>query len=75
MEKGIVKFFNTEKGFGFICMENQPDIFVHLNDILDNPKILLDGQHVEFEIGVGARGPKAKNVKVVPLIEKENDGN
>jgi len=67
--RGIVKFFNKSKGFGFIVPDDGgPDLFVHLNDIEgdDDFKTLLDGQHVEYDIGQGPRGQKAKNVKVVP---------
>lgn len=65
--RGLVKWFSKEKGFGFIIPnDGSNDIFVHLNDIEgDADKVLIDGQHVEFEIEQGARGPKAKSVKVV----------
>ena len=63
--KGIVKFFNKDNGFGFIEPEDgSSDIFVHKSD-LDND-YLIDGQNVEFDIIYGNKGPKAKNVKVVP---------
>ncbi len=64
--RGIVKFFNKEKKFGFICPEGdgQGDVFVHITDI--ECGTLIEGQHVEFETEEGSRGPKAKNVKVVP---------
>lgn len=63
MEKGTVKWFNTEKGFGFISRENGEDLFVHFSAIqVDGYKSLEEGQAVEFEIGEGARGPQAVNV-------------
>lgn len=66
--RGVVKWFSKEKGFGFIQPEGgegAKDIFVHYSDIqTDGFKTLIDGQHVEFEIQDGVKGPKAKNVKV-----------
>lgn len=65
--RGIVKFFNKEKKFGFICPDdNSKDVFVHYNDIENESKILIDGQHVEFELAPGINGhQKARNVRVV----------
>lgn len=63
MEKGTVKWFNAEKGFGFITQENGEDVFVHFSAIQSEGYRSLDeGQAVEFEIGEGARGPQAVNV-------------
>ncbi|MBS4762014.1 cold-shock protein [Carnobacteriaceae bacterium zg-ZUI252] len=63
MEKGTVKWFNGEKGFGFITRENGEDLFVHFTAIqTDGYRTLEEGQAVEFEIGEGARGPQAVNV-------------
>ncbi|MDO4711783.1 MAG: cold-shock protein [Peptostreptococcaceae bacterium] len=63
MNKGTVKWFNAEKGFGFITDENQQDIFVHFSGIVsDGFKTLSDGQKVTFEVSEGARGPQAVNV-------------
>ncbi len=63
MNKGTVKWFNGEKGFGFITDENGQDIFVHFSAIVaDGFKTLADGQKVTFEISEGARGPQAVNV-------------
>lgn len=63
MEKGTVKWFNNEKGFGFISVEGQDDIFVHFSAIQDEGfKSLEEGQAVEFEIVEGTRGPQAANV-------------
>ena len=63
MATGTVKWFNGEKGFGFITDENGQDIFVHFSGIVaDGFKILADGQRVTFEVTEGARGPQATNV-------------
>lgn len=63
MNKGTVKWFNGEKGFGFITDENGQDIFVHFSGIVaEGFKTLSDGQKVTFEISEGARGPQATNV-------------
>lgn len=63
MEKGTVKWFNGEKGFGFITRENGEDLFVHFTAIqTEGFRTLEEGQAVEFEIGEGARGPQALNV-------------
>ncbi|WP_436632836.1 cold-shock protein [Latilactobacillus sakei] len=64
MEKGTVKWFNNEKGFGFISVEGQDDIFVHFSAIQDEGfKSLEEGQTVEFDIVEGTRGAQAANVK------------
>lgn len=63
MEQGTVKWFNSEKGFGFISRENGEDVFVHFTAIQsEGYRSLEEGQAVEFEIGEGARGPQAINV-------------
>ncbi|MGX7419469.1 cold-shock protein [Carnobacterium gallinarum] len=63
MEKGTVKWFNGEKGFGFIEVEGGEDIFVHFSAIQgDGFKTLDEGQAVEFEIVEGNRGAQAANV-------------
>ena len=60
---GKVKWFNAEKGFGFIEREGGDDVFVHFTAIqTDGFKTLNEGQNVEFEITDGARGPQAANV-------------
>lgn len=67
MTEGKVKWYDDTKGFGFITSADcEKDIFVHKSDV-EQP--LIDGQHVEFELQVGGKGPKAKNVKVVPKDE------
>ncbi|MGL5755789.1 MAG: cold-shock protein [Paraclostridium sp.] len=63
MKQGIVKWFNNEKGFGFISVEGGDDVFVHFSAIQrDGFKSLEEGQAVNFEIVDGARGPQAANV-------------
>ena len=60
---GKVKWFSTEKGYGFIEREDGRDVFVHFSAIQDDGfKTLNEGQAVEFEIVDGARGPQAANV-------------
>jgi CspA family cold shock protein len=64
--QGTVKFFNTEKGYGFITREGGPDLFVHHSNIAGTGfKSLSEGQVVEFEIGQGRKGDEAQNVRVV----------
>lgn len=64
--QGTVKFFNTEKGFGFIARDGGDDVFVHFSNIVgDGFKTLDEGQTVEFEIGEGRKGPEAQNVRVI----------
>lgn len=66
MEKGKVKWFNAEKGFGFIEREDGDDVFVHFSAIqAEGYKTLEEGQEVEFEITEGNRGPQASNVTAV----------
>ena len=61
--QGKVKWFNAEKGFGFIEREGGDDVFVHFSAIQgEGFKTLEEGQAVEFEIVQGARGPQAANV-------------
>jgi CspA family cold shock protein len=61
--QGKVKWFNAEKGYGFIESENGGDVFVHFSAIqTDGFKTLDEGQAVEFDIVEGARGPQAANV-------------
>ncbi|HHY73499.1 MAG TPA: cold-shock protein [Bacillus bacterium] len=63
MQNGKVKWFNAEKGFGFIEVEGGDDVFVHFSAIQsDGFKTLEEGQEVTFEIVEGARGPQAANV-------------
>ena len=63
---GTVKFFNQEKGFGFITQENGPDVFVHFRQIVtEGFNSLSEGQHVQFTIGQGQKGPQAENVQIL----------
>jgi len=63
MAKGTVKWFNDQKGFGFITPEDGPDVFVHHTAIQgDGFKTLAEGQAVEFEITEGPKGKQAQNV-------------
>jgi CspA family cold shock protein len=60
---GTVKWFNDEKGFGFIAQENGPDVFAHFSAIQgDGFKSLAEGQKVEFTITQGQKGPQAENI-------------
>ena len=66
MAQGTVKFFNAEKGFGFISREQGDDLFVHYSNIAgDGYKSLDEGQRVEFDIGKGRKGDEAQNVRVI----------
>ncbi len=63
MTQGKVKWFNSEKGFGFIEVEGGSDVFVHFSAIQgDGFKTLDEGQAVEFNVVQGNRGPQAENV-------------
>ncbi|KGP74236.1 cold-shock protein [Pontibacillus yanchengensis] len=63
MNQGTVKWFNAEKGFGFIEVEGQDDVFVHFSAIQEEGfKTLEEGQTVTFDIVEGNRGPQADNV-------------
>jgi CspA family cold shock protein len=66
MATGTVKFFNNEKGYGFISREDGDDVFVHFSNIEGSGyKTLEEGQRVEFEIGPGRKGDEALGVRVV----------
>ena len=66
MTHGIVKWFNSEKGFGFISVEGGDDVFAHFSAIqTDGYKTLEEGQKVSFNIVKGARGPQAENITIL----------
>jgi len=66
MTTRTVKFFNAEKGFGFISREEGADVFVHFSNIVGNGyKSLTEGQKVEFEIAQGRKGDEATQVRAV----------
>jgi cold shock protein len=66
MTQGTVKWFNAEKGFGFIEQTEGPDVFVHFSEIQGNGyKSLDEAQRVEFEVTAGPKGPQATGVRVI----------
>ena len=66
MAQGSVKWFNSEKGYGFIAVDDGADVFVHYSAIqMDGYRSLEEGQRVEFEISEGQKGPQADGVKAV----------
>ena len=63
---GTVKFFDEQKGFGFISREEGDDVFIHFSEIQGSGfKTLQEGQKVEFEVGPGKKGEEAKNLRVL----------
>ena len=63
---GTVKFFNSEKGFGFITRDDGDDVFVHYSNIEGSGyRSLTEGQKVEFDVAPGRKGDEAQNVKVL----------
>ncbi|MGJ0492701.1 MULTISPECIES: cold-shock protein [Methylobacter] len=67
MTTGIVKWFNSEKGFGFIEQKSGPDVFVHFRNILSAGgfRSLDEGQKVQFNVSQGQKGPQAEDVTVI----------
>ena len=66
MATGTVKFFNSDKGFGFISREQGDDVFVHFSNIEGTGyKSLEEGQRVEFDVAPGRKGEEAQNVRVI----------
>ena len=66
--RGIVKWFNNSKGYGFIGRDDGPDVFVHYSAIVaDGYRTLQEGDSIEFEIVEGTKGPQAANVMRAPI--------
>lgn len=64
--KGKIKFFNSQKGFGFITPDNGgKDLFVHISNIEGDPQSVFEGQSVEFVEGQGRKGPEATQVSLL----------
>ena len=63
---GTVKWFNGEKGYGFIARDGGDDVFVHYSAIqMPGYRTLEEGQHVEFDVGPGKKGEEAQNVRII----------
>ena len=66
MQKGTVKWFNGDKGFGFVTAEDGKDVFVHYSAIAGSGfRTLQEGQEVRFDVVEGPKGPQAQNVTVI----------
>lgn len=65
MAAGKVKWFNTQKGFGFILQEDNTDLFVHFKDVLGGIDGIQEGDRVDFEVADGKKGLQAINVKKI----------
>ncbi len=66
MASGTVKWFNAEKGYGFISRTDGPDVFVHYSAIQGQGyRTLTEGQNVEFDVGPGRKGEEAQNVRLI----------
>ena len=64
MATGTVKFFNEQKGFGFITPDDsESDVFVHRSNVQTADQTLSENQRVEFEVGPGRKGPEARDVR------------
>jgi CspA family cold shock protein len=71
MAHGTVKWFNADKGFGFITQENGSDVFVHYSAIASTGfRSLNEGDEVEFEVVQGTKGPQAQSVKKTPTATR-----
>ncbi len=66
MAQGTVKWFNAEKGYGFVAVDGGQDVFVHYSAIMaDGYRTLEEGQRVEFEVTQGQKGPQADQVRII----------
>jgi len=66
MAQGTVKWFNAEKGYGFITVTDGQDVFVHYSNIeMSGFRVLEEGQSVEFTVGSGQKGPQAESVRLI----------
>ena len=65
MKTGKVKWFNTQKGYGFIITDDGKDLFVHFKDVQGGVNAIKDNDTVEYDIADGKKGPQAVNVKKV----------
>jgi CspA family cold shock protein len=63
--QGIVKFFDSDRGFGFISRDGGDDVFVHVSNLQAAGTTLTEGQTVEFDIGPGRKSDEAKNVRAI----------
>ena len=61
--QGKVKFFDADRGFGFIQSEGREDVFVHVSNLQPGTTVIAEGQSVEFDIGPGRKSDEAKNVR------------
>lgn len=65
-EQGVVKWFDNQKGFGFIARQGKEDVFVHFRAIkADGYKSLAEGQKVSFEVAEGRKGLQAENLEII----------
>ena len=74
MATGTVKWFNADKGYGFIAVDNGPDVFVHYSAVQGGSLALEEGQRVEFEISQGQRGPQAQSLVLVDSMATTSSG-
>lgn len=63
MAQGSVKWFSTDKGYGFASVDQGPDVFVHYSVILGHPRELAEGQRIELDVTEGRHGPMAAAVR------------